>query len=153
MPLLKRLGVTDTVSLDRHGQRALDPRLRDATLRERAKTLNELAEQSLFYFKRPEYTDPARDKLFTTDGARRLDVLIPRLEAVTDFTAAALEHTYRELAAELGVKLGDIAQLTRFAVTGRTASPPLFDVLELLGKPESLARLRAARASIGEGRR
>jgi glutamyl-tRNA synthetase len=150
LPSLAQSGVTE------HGE----PRLRDhqwlarvvMTLRERAKTLNELADLSLFYFKRPEYTDPARDKLFTTDGARRLDVLIPRLEAVTDFTAATLEHTYRELAAELGVKLGDIAQLTRFAVTGRTASPPLFDVLELLGQPESLARLRAARASIGEGR-
>lgn len=155
-PRLKRLGVTDVVNVTdtarvRSGDPPSLPRV-VATLRERAKTLDELAEQSRFYFERPEYTDPARDKLFTPDGARRLDLLIPRLEAVTDFTAAALEHTYRELAAELGVKLGDIAQLTRFAVTGRTASPPLFDVLELLGKPEALARLRAARAAIGEGR-
>jgi glutamyl-tRNA synthetase len=144
------VAVTDAVSVRISG----DDRMARivATLRERAKTLDELAEQSRFYFERPQYTDPARDKLFTNDGLRRLDVLIPKLEAVTDFTAPVLEHLYRDLAAELGVKLGDIAQLTRFAVTGRTASPPLFDVLELLGKPESLARLRAARASIREAR-
>jgi glutamyl-tRNA synthetase len=165
-PLLKRIGVTDAITVTDSARvdivdpsqppRLMDPRQLArivATLRERAKTLDELAEQSRFYFERPDYANPARDKFFTADGARRLDVLIPRLEAVSDFTAAALEHTYRDLAAELGVKLGDIAQLARFAVTGRTASPPLFDVLELLGKPESLARLRAARASIADGQR
>jgi glutamyl-tRNA synthetase len=155
-PRLARIGVTDAVTVtDTARVRIVDPRLPRivATLRERAKTLDELVEQARFYFERPTYTDPARDKLFTADGARRLDVLIPRLGAVSDFTAAGLEHIYRDLAAELGVKLGDIAQLTRFAVTGRTASPPLFDVLELLGKPESLARLRAARAAIADGQR
>jgi glutamyl-tRNA synthetase len=47
----------------------------------------------------------------------------------------------------MGLKLVDLAQLTRLAVTGRTASPPLFDVLALLGREEVLARLRAARAA------
>jgi glutamyl-tRNA synthetase len=153
-PRLRRIGVAETVTVtDPVRVQIVGPRPSlervVATLRERAKTLDELAEQSRFYFERPDYTDPARDKFFTPDGARRLDVLMPRLEAASEFTAAALEHTYRELAAELGLKLGDIAQLTRFAVTGRTASPPLFDVLELLGQPETVARLRAARAAIG----
>ena len=49
----------------------------------------------------------------------------------------------------MGLKLVDLAQLTRLAVTGRTASPPLFDVLALLGRDEVLARLRAARNTIG----
>ena len=54
--------------------------------------------------------------------------------------------------AALGLKLVDLAQLTRLAVTGRTASPPLFEVLALLGREETLARLRAVRAVI-EARR
>ena len=51
------------------------------------------------------------------------------------------------MAEALGLKLVDLAQLTRLAVTGGTASPPLFDVLALLGREETLARLRAARAA------
>jgi glutamyl-tRNA synthetase len=72
-------------------------------------------------------------------------VLIERLETVEPFTAPALEAFYRELVAAMGLKLVDLAQLTRLAVTGRTASPPLFDVLALLGRDEVLARLTAAR--------
>jgi len=55
----------------------------------------------------------------------------------------------RALTDELGLKLVDLAQLTRLAVTGKTASPPLFEVLALLGHDETLARLRAARQAIG----
>ena len=53
---------------------------------------------------------------------------------------------YRALVDELALKLVDLAQLTRLATTGRTASPPLFDVLALLGREEVLHRLRAAAA-------
>ena len=71
-----------------------------------------------------------------------------RLEALESFTAEAIEAAVRELAAQLELKLVDLAQLARLAVTGRTASPPIFQVLALLGRDESLARLRAARAAI-----
>jgi glutamyl-tRNA synthetase len=118
------------------------------TLRERARTLRELVEVGRFYFERPSaYEDKARAKLFTADGVARLDVLIERLAALQPFEAPALEALYRELATALGLKLVDLAQLTRLAVTGRTASPPLFDVLALLGRAEGLVRLRAARAA------
>jgi glutamyl-tRNA synthetase len=66
--------------------------------------------------------------------------------------AAALEALYRFLAADLGLKLVDLAQLTRIAITGKTASPPIFEVVSILGKPETLARLRAAAAAVGAGR-
>jgi glutamyl-tRNA synthetase len=115
------------------------------TLRERAKTLREMVEVGRFYFERPtSYEATARARLFTPAGAERLGVLIERLQAVEPFTAPALEALYRQLVAALGLKLVDLAQLTRLAVTGRTASPPLFDVLALLGRDEVLARLRAA---------
>jgi glutamyl-tRNA synthetase len=120
------------------------------TLRERARTLKELVEVGRFYFERPAgYDAAARARLLTPAGTERLGVLIERLSTVEPFAAPALEALYRELAAGLGLKLVDLAQLTRLAVTGRTASPPLFDVLALLGRAETLARLRAARAAAG----
>ena len=124
------------------------------TLRERGRTLRELVDVGRFYFERPrEYEAKAAAKLFTPDGVKRLDTLIERLRAVEPFTAAALEALYRELVAAMGLKLVDLAQLTRLAVTGRTASPPLFDVLALLGRDETLARLSAAREAAAAGTR
>jgi glutamyl-tRNA synthetase len=124
------------------------------TLRERAKTLVELVEVGRFYFERPARYEPkAAATLFTTDGVRRLERLIARLEALADFMSAAIEAAIRELAAALEVKLVDLAQLARLAVTGRTASPPIFDVLALLGRDESLIRLRAARVVAADAAR
>ena len=118
------------------------------TLRERAKTLRELVDVGRFYFERPTtYEDTARAKLFTAAGAERLGALSERLAALEPFTAPAIEALYRGLAESMGLKLVDLAQLTRLAVTGRTASPPLFEVLALLGRDETLTRLRAARVA------
>jgi glutamyl-tRNA synthetase len=119
-----------------------------ATLKERAKTLVELVEVGRFYFAPPtRYDDNAAPKFLIAAGAERLERLMTRLAEV-DFTPAALEAAYRELAAALGVKLVDLAQLTRLAVTGGTASPPIFDVLAILGRDETLARLQRARSAI-----
>src|SRR6266446_6093835 len=124
------------------------------TLRERGKTLRELVEVGRFYFERPsEYDARSASKLFTPAGVERLGALIERLAAVEPFTPASLEALYRELAEAMGLKLVDLAQLTRLAVTGRTASPPLFDVLALLGREETLARLRAARDAAAKAAR
>ncbi|HMH50588.1 MAG TPA: glutamate--tRNA ligase [Candidatus Acidoferrum sp.] len=119
-----------------------------ATLKERAKTLVELVAVGRFYFVAPSgYDDKAAAKFLTAAGAERLDRLIARLGSA-DFAPAGLEATYRGLAEALGVKLVDLAQLSRLAVTGTTASPPIFDVLSILGREETLARLRRARAAI-----
>jgi glutamyl-tRNA synthetase len=119
-----------------------------ATLKARAKTLVELVAVGRFYFAAPSaYDDKAAQKFLTAAGAERLDRLTACL-AETEFTAAALEAAYRQLAPELGIKLVDLAQLSRLAVTGGTASPPIFDVLSILGREETLARLRRARSSI-----
>ena len=116
------------------------------TLCERASTLVELVDVGRFYFERPrEYEPRAAQKFFTREGRERLSLLIDRLTAAPNFEPATLEAIYRELTERLGVKLVDLAQLTRLAVTGRTASPPLFEVLAILGRDEALARLSAAR--------
>src|SRR6266581_8675487 len=120
------------------------------TLKERAQTLVELVEAGRFYFERPrEYEVKAAQKLFTADGIQRLDRLIKKLDELSAFTPEGLEALYREQTAAVGLKLVDLAQLTRLAVTGKTASPPLFEVLALLGRDETLARLTAARHAIG----
>ena len=119
------------------------------TLRERARTLVELVEVGRFYFERPrEYEARAAEKFLTADGATRIGTLVERLHALEPFTAEALEAAVRALATELSLKLVDLAQLARLAVTGRTASPPIFQVLALLGRDETLARLRAAQAAV-----
>ena len=121
------------------------------TLKERSKTLVEMAELAAFYLVAPTGYDPqAARTLFTRESLPRLKLLLTRLEAQVPFEAEPLEALYRGLAAELGLKLVDLAQLTRLAVTGRTASPPIFQVLSLLGKAEALRRLKTV-LSLMEG--
>lgn len=119
------------------------------SLRERARTYVEMAEIGSFYFIEPRgYDQEAAGKFFTLDAVPRLKLLIKRLEAQEPFEAAALETFYRGLAAELGLKLVDLAQLTRIALTGKTVSPPIFQVAALLGKEQTLARLKKCQAVI-----
>jgi glutamyl-tRNA synthetase len=122
------------------------------TLRERARTLVEMAEAAAFYLRPPAAYDPEATRRYWGPAApERYALLQRRLEAQEDWRAPVLELVGRGLAAELGVKLVDVAQLVRIAVTGRAASPPIFEVMALLGRDETLRRLRAARAA-AEGR-
>jgi glutamyl-tRNA synthetase len=123
------------------------------TLRERARTLMEMAETARFYFEPPAAYDPAAvAKFWTSEAPGRYAHLIKRLEAEPLLDPPDLEARYRGLAAELGLKLVDLAQLTRIALTGRTASPPIFEVVALVGRDETLRRLRAAQAAAEQRR-
>ena len=123
------------------------------TLKERARTLVEMAEQAAFYLTPPAaYDAAATAKFWKEHAAERYALLIKRLETQEGMDAAALEGLYRFLAADLGLKLVDLAQLTRIAVTGKAASPPIFEVVSILGKAETLARLRTAAAALEAGR-
>jgi len=118
-------------------------------LGERTKTLVEMAEQGRFYFEAPaDYDSQAMGKLLTAATATRMDRLLRRLQGLEPWDATTLEVTFRQLASELGVKLVDLAQPVRLALTGRTASPPLFGVMAELGPEETLRRLRALRARV-----
>jgi glutamyl-tRNA synthetase len=118
------------------------------TLKERARTLAEMAEQAVFYLRAPESYDPQATARFWTPAAgQRYALLVRRLEAQESWDPEALELSYRGLAAELEAKLVDLAQLTRLALTGKTASPPIFQVMSILGKDETTRRLEAARAA------
>ena len=113
------------------------------SLKERAKTLVELADAASFLFSdgAPEL-DEAAQKVLTPE-ARRLNGEFLALMAVSQWTAAALEEKARAFADAKGLKLGQVAQPLRAAVTGKTTSPPIFAMLEVLGRDESVARIKA----------
>lgn len=112
-------------------------------LKERAKTLIELLEGANYLFAdRPLELDAKALKILEAGGRAQIAALIPRFEAAADWSAVFLESVVRDYAAEVKAKLGDVAQPLRAALTGRVVSPGIFDVLEVLGKEESLARLR-----------
>jgi glutamyl-tRNA synthetase len=110
-------------------------------LKPRAKDLNELAEGALFLFKvRPLDMDEKAGALLE-QRARDLLALVHRALSDAGWTAEATEQAVREVAEAEGVKLGQVAQPLRAALTGRATSPGIFDVLVLLGRDESLARI------------
>jgi glutamyl-tRNA synthetase len=112
-------------------------------LKERAKTLVELFDASRFLWaSRPLDINDQAKALLTPEAKALVATLLPELEAVSDWTAAAIEAVVRPFAERSGQKLGAVAQPLRAALTGRTTSPPIFDVLAVLGRDESLARLR-----------
>jgi glutamyl-tRNA synthetase len=112
-------------------------------LKARAKTLVELLHGAAFLFTDgPRTLDDAAQKVLTAEARQGLSAILPLLEA-TDWSAQALETVARARADQNGLKLGQVAQPLRAALTGRTTSPPLFEMLALLGREESLARLSA----------
>ncbi len=124
-----------------------DAFLRDAAARHqsRSRTLAELARSLAIYGDDPESFDPQSVKKTAAEPGllRRLEAFSQLLETVHDFRHDALEKAARAFAAAEGTSLGKIAQPIRFAVTATTATPPLFDVMELLGKDACLRRLRS----------
>jgi len=112
-------------------------------LKERAKTIVELSTAAEFlYTNGPRGLDAAAEKLLTSEARATIAKVLPALEA-TDWSGSALEQAARTYAESNGVKLGQVAQPLRAAITGQTSSPPLFEMMAVLGRDESLTRLRA----------
>jgi glutamyl-tRNA synthetase len=112
-------------------------------LKSRAKTLVELADACDFLLSDgPRAPDAKASAAMTADSRARLQRLAAILER-TQWEATALEAAMREFSDGEGIKLGDIAQPLRIALTGRTTSPPVFDLLTVLGRDEALTRMRA----------
>ncbi len=114
------------------------------TLVERSRTLVQLAEGALFYFDVPLAYDPAAvEKQLTNDGLAHLGALRGRLAALGTWDETSLEALFKAYAEEKGAKLGQVIQPMRVAMTGRTNSPGMYEVLALLGPDLSLRRLDA----------
>jgi len=118
------------------------------TLQERAKTLEEMAESAEYYF-REKPTDPkAATKFLTPEVGPVLSEIARELSALEPFTPAAMEEALNRFVGRHGGDL-KIHQPIRVALTGGTASPGLFEVMDLLGKDEVVRRLAAAAQRIG----
>jgi glutamyl-tRNA synthetase len=124
--------------------RAMKDRLLAAMpgLKERAKNLIELINSARFLWAdRPIPLEDKAKALLSNEARALLAELIGELEGVTPWSAESTEAAVRSFAERKGVKLGQVAQPLRAALTGRVTSPGIFDVLAVLGRAESLARL------------
>ncbi|HYV89425.1 MAG TPA: glutamate--tRNA ligase, partial [Candidatus Polarisedimenticolia bacterium] len=112
------------------------------SLKPRAKTTHELAEGARFLFaSRPIPIDEAARSLLDEASAALLKSAADRFRALDEWTLDMIETAVRAAAEDAGIGLGKVAQPLRAALTGRTTSPGIFDVIFLLGKDETLARL------------
>ena len=148
VPLLKQAGLgaeVKVVSEEWLGQLVV-------LVKERAKTLVEMVEWVKPYFGQVAlFEEEAAKKFLTPTIAPLLQKLVTRFEAFPSFSKQAWEESFKRLVEEEGIKMGALAQPVRVALTGRTASPGLFEVMEVLGRERTLLRLQKGieRASIG----
>jgi glutamyl-tRNA synthetase len=127
------------VSIDAGLERLLD------LLRERSRTLEEMATLARFYLAGDVEPDAqALGKHFTPEVTAALEVLVEALGALAQWSDAALHDAFHAATAESGLPLGKLAQPVRLAITGTTSSPGIFETLALLGRERSLSRLRSA---------
>lgn len=111
-------------------------------LKERAKTLVELIQSAYYlYAARPLQIEDKARALLDESGRAKIAAIHPQLSALNDWTNVGAETVVRRYAEESGLKLGQAAQPLRAALTGRATSPGLFDVMAVLGREETLARL------------
>jgi glutamyl-tRNA synthetase len=116
---------------------------------ERTRTFSEMAETFRYFYRKPELDPKAQAKFLTTDTKPVLESVRAGLAAMDPLETAALEKLFHDEAEKRGLGLGKIAQPVRVALTGGTASPGMYDVVQILGKPETLARLDDAIRLIG----
>ncbi len=123
-------------------------------IQERVTLLGEAAEYALFFFLDKLSYDPALllDRGLSGEDARQaLHISLERLKGLADFSTEELEGLLRPLASELGLKAGQLFGLLRVAVTGRTAAPPLFQTMAVLGRKRCLERIELALRKLEEG--
>ena len=116
-------------------------------IQERITLLGEAADYTLFFFLDELSYDPSlllNRGLSAKDAYHALHISLEKLEALGDFSAESLEGLLRNLASELGLRTGELFGLLRVAVTGRTAAPPLFQTMAVLGRERCLRRIELA---------
>ncbi|AFK87097.1 MULTISPECIES: glutamate--tRNA ligase [Thermoanaerobacterium] len=115
-------------------------------VREREKTLSDIADAMSYYFKDDfSYDEKGVKKYFEKDGVENiLREAIEILKKVDNFNLTETENAYRDLIERLNIKSGDLFHPTRLAISGRTFGPGLFDIMELLGKERTIERIEKA---------
>lgn len=120
-----------------------------ATLKERAKTLVELAVSLRYYIAEDvEYQEKAKTKFLNDKSLPHLRELREELASLSDFSAPEMEKVFKAIVEKHAIKLGNLAQPVRVAMTGGTESPGIFEVLEIVGKEKTVRRLDRAIGTI-----
>lgn len=115
------------------------------SLRERCRTLSELAGSISYYIgDEIQIDEKAKEKFLTKKALPYLEKLLEQLRLLSSFVQSEIEKVFVHLVEREGIKLGDIAQPVRVAVTGKTVSPGIYEVLELLGKEKTIKRIERA---------
>ena len=115
------------------------------TLNARSKTLKDMADDADFYYTDTvSYDEKAAKKFFKPASLEPLVFLAEQLEALDEFNETDLENAFKAVMEKTGLKLGKIAQPVRLALTGRTASPGIFEIIEIIGKDRVLSRIKDA---------
>lgn len=138
-PFLKDAGIEAETQGDEYLSKVIE------TLKPRSKTLVEMAEAALFYYTEEiQYEEKAARKFLKPNALEPLGLLTKELEALDDFSEKGLEGAFLKVMETTGLKLGKIAQPVRVALTGKTASPGIFEIVEIIGKKRVITRLSAA---------
>lgn len=138
-PVLKANGVDSADFSDEYIIRAID------MVKGRANFVNDLWDQAKFFFVAPtEYAEKDIRKRWKEDTPERMRELIEHLEALSDFSSAAAEPPIIAWIESNGYHLGNVMNAFRLAVVGECKGPHMFDITELLGKEETVARIRRA---------
>lgn len=111
------------------------------TIRERARTLKEAADALSYFFREPAFDEKAKKKFLTNENVSRLVDFKAMLEPVSPWDEKTLEGAITSWLLAKNLSMKDVAQPARVALTGRTVSPGLYEVMSVLGKEESLARI------------
>ncbi len=119
------------------------------TLKERSRTLKEMAQMAAFYFKAPtEYDPKGASKFLTPEVLPYLQALVSELERLDSFEEGDVRAAFDTVMENFSIKLKHLAQPCRVAITGRMVSPGIFEIMVVLGKGETVRRLRKAIAFI-----
>lgn len=116
-----------------------------ASLRERCRTLVEMAGASGYFFREDVETDPEAAKKFLIPENREiLEEVLKGIEALQDLSHSQVDGLFKSIIEKKKLKMGQVAQPVRVALTGRTVSPGIFEVIDILGKDKVLRRLKQA---------
>ena len=147
-PQLATLGINVGVHVDDDRKLAAVAKAQQ----ERAKTLKEMAQNSVFFFAELSgYDEKAAKKNLTADSVAPLTTIRQKLAQLPAWTAPAIHDAVNQTATELGLGMGKVAQPIRVAVSGTSVSPPIDVTLEVLGRETTLSRLAAALAYAQSG--
>ncbi len=114
-------------------------------LQERSKTLVEMVEAAEFFFRSDFAMEEKAAKKHLTESIKEpVRMLMDKMEAAPELDEKTLEEMFKEIVSAKGIKLGALAQAVRVALTGKSVSPGIYEVLKIVGKEEALKRIRRA---------